>query len=356
MIRSLKIILLVFMMSAAAAVSGDELINITAAVDKQTAYIGDIIDYSITITYDSTIVLTPPATGANLGGFDVKDYEVGEETALDGGRRRQVLRFLMRTFTTGEYIIPPLPIEYTLPDSTKKYISADPIKINIKSVLAEGAAADTLQLRPLKSQASLIKARTVTWIIIAAAAAIIAAAAIYIWWRRRKKETEAAYVDPRPSWEIAYADLALLKDEDLPGKGEVKKFYFALSEIFRKYIGKKFEFDAIDLTTTEIDEVFERLTVDPAFRDETREFFDHADLVKFAKLSPEADRPDRDWNTAYELVSKSKDMIVTPPLPDVPEPVTIAAGPRDAEDYDEWRYAPPELRDRTSSADEEEAS
>ena len=75
----------------------------------------------------------PPA-GANLGGFEVKDYDFGAEETLEDGKRRQSLQFQLRTFTTGDYVIPPLPIEYTLPDATIKYISADPLKIFIKII------------------------------------------------------------------------------------------------------------------------------------------------------------------------------------------------------------------------------
>ena len=50
-------------------------IEIKTSVDLAEAYIGDLITYTMTITYDSTIELVPPPLGANLGAFDVKDYQ-----------------------------------------------------------------------------------------------------------------------------------------------------------------------------------------------------------------------------------------------------------------------------------------
>ena len=334
-----------------------ELIDVTASVDKQTAYIGDLIEYKIVITYDSTLQLTPPPAGANLGGFEVKDYDFGNETKSGDGRRQQELKFQLRTFTTGDYVIPPLPIEYRLPDSTVKYISADPIKIFIKSMLAEGVAADSLEPRPLKGQISLVGKSWTIWIIIGAGCLILGAALAYYFIRRKKPVEETPFVDPRPSWEIAFADLAVLKSEDLPGKGEVKRFYFELSEIIRRYLGRKFDFDASEMTTTEIGEALTRMAVDAEIRGETIAFMDHADLVKFAKYKPPADRPDTDWNSAYELVSRSKDLIVTPPVEVRPEPV-IAGSSTGASDGDdsELRFAPPELREMLSSNREEDKS
>jgi len=328
------------------AAGGDQLIEVTASVDKQTAYIGDIIDYMITITYDSTFQLTPPAVGANLGGFDVKDYDVGNEKILDDGRRRQIIRFNIRTFTTGEYVIPPLPIEYMLPDSTKKIITADPIKIEIKSLLGEGAAADTLQLRPLKKQVSLAGNRTKLILSIVAAVLVIVAVIIYVILRRRRAKHGEEYVDPRPAWEIAYADLAMLKERGLTAKGEIKLFYVELSDIFRRYLERKFDFAAVDMTTEEINDTLTLLTMNDDIRNDVISFLEHADLIKFAKYIPPVERPNQDWETAYGLVEKTRDIILTPIIEPEPEPIVSARIESETPEERELKYIPPELRDR----------
>jgi len=337
---------------------GEELIDVTASVDKQSAYIGDLIEYSIAITYDSTIQLTPPAAGANLGGFEVKDYNFGEEERLKEGKRRQLISFKLRTFTTGDYVIPPLPIEYKTADSTVKYISADPIKIFIKSMLAEGENVDSLQPRPLKAQASLTGKSRTLWLIIGGAVIIMAAGVGYYMWRRRRGLEPAPYVDPRPSWEIAYTDLAMLKNKNMPEQGEVKKYYFELSEIMKRYLGRKFEFGAVDMTTTEIGEYLTQRSLDESLHEEIIGFSEHADLVKFAKYVPPADRPGIDWDAAYELVTKTKDLMITPPVVTESEPVLVASGD-DKEAYEgdpDLRFAPPELRQYFSSDKKEDIS
>jgi hypothetical protein len=334
---------------------GAELIEVTASVDKQTAYIGDLIEYKIEITYDTMLQLTPPPAGANLGGFEVKDYDFGAEEQLDNGRARQVISFELRTFTTGDYVIPGLPVEYMTPDSTLKYISADPIKINIKSLLAEGIAADSLEPRPNKGQASLVASSRTLWLILGGVLVVAAVVVVFYFVRRRKTEEELPYVDPRPAWEIAYADLAVLKDKDLPAQDEVKQFYFELSEIIKRYLGRKFEFDAVDMTTAEIGNALADLSLDEELCPDNDAFMKHADLVKFAKYIPPSDRPDVDWETAYTLISRSKDMVATRALEVKPEPVMAVSGPRDPdEDDSDLRFAPPELRPMLSPDEEED--
>src|SRR5512138_714655 len=80
--------------------------EIKTSVDKAEVYIGDLITYKVTITHDSSITLVPPPLGANLGAFDVKDYQADIETKLDGGRVQNQTTFVLSTFTTGDYIIP----------------------------------------------------------------------------------------------------------------------------------------------------------------------------------------------------------------------------------------------------------
>ncbi len=339
-------------------------IEVTASVNRQTAYIGDLIEYTVTITYDSTLELIPPAVGLNLGQFDVKDYDVPEEKQLDNGKLQQVLWFEMRTFTTGEYVIPPLPIEYVLADSTMKIISTDPIKINIKSIIAEGESTDSLTVRDMKQQASL-KSGLPLWAMLLLIGVGIAIVSVSVWWWFKKRgEEEAAFIDPRPSWEIAFADLAMLKQKNLPAEGELKLYYLELTEIIRRYLGKKFEFDAIDLTTTEIDEYFESIEFDRDFQKELTTFLNHADLVKFAKFVPLQEQPDIDWQKSYELIDQSKDMEVITPEPENPD-MYIPQSYESYEGDEEWKYAPPGYKDMVSaksdgvsietSSDEEDA-
>lgn len=333
-------------------------IEVTAAVDKQTAYIGDLINYSVIITYDSALKLIPPAVGANLGGFDVKDYHVSDEKKVDQGRRQQSLSFNIRTFTTGDYVIPPMPIQYMLPpDSTLKVIAADPIKITIKSVLAEGAAADTLTLRPLKPQVSMAKSHTGIIVAVIAFVILSAAAAWYFFIYRRRGRVEEAFVDPRPAWEIAFAELAMLREKDYLVKGEWKAYYIELTDIFRRYLGKKFNFAALDMTTEEIETALDERRLEEIVAAKIVGFLQQADLVKFAKEIPPPERPAQDWETAYALVNETKDIVLLPP--DLPEPMPalepVMAGAAESEaPKDGLQYAPPELREYFTAKNREE--
>jgi hypothetical protein len=75
-----------------------------------------------------------------------------------------------------------------------------------------------------------------------------------------------------------------LPAQDLLAKGLIKKYYYALSEILKRYLERRFEFPAIEQTTTEI--VSSMRTRKTPLREDFGRFFDHADMVKYAKFIP----------------------------------------------------------------------
>ena len=82
-------------------------IEIETSVDHAEAHIGDLITYQVAIRYDSTAYsLIPPPLGANLGAFDVKDYQPDVVSELDDDRVESRTTFVLSTFTTGDYTDP----------------------------------------------------------------------------------------------------------------------------------------------------------------------------------------------------------------------------------------------------------
>lgn len=277
-------------------------IAVETSVNLSEIYIGDLITYRLIITHDSDIVLTPPPIGANLGGFDVKDYESDDISRLDNGRVQNENSFVLTTFTTGDYIIPPIPIEFMRPDSTVKYLISEPIAIKVKSLIAEGA--DTADIREVKAPFTF-KSGWPWWyyVIIGGLIVIIFGTLLYMRFFREKKEEEE-FIDLRDPWEIAFEKLAQLKEKKLPSEGLLKTYYVELTEIVRDFMGRVYKRQVLDMTTTEFLELFENEDIDPDIYKIVTGFLHHADLVKFAKLIPTDERIETDFETANNIVEK----------------------------------------------------
>jgi len=97
--------------------------------------------------------------------------------------------------------------------------------------------------------------------------------------------------------------------------GQVKRYYYALSEVLKRYIERRFEFHAAEQTTTEVLAAM-RLNKTP-MRDDIGRFFTRSDLVKYSKAVPPEDEARSAIDEVRELVIKT--------MPQQPIPA-LAAG------------------------------
>jgi hypothetical protein len=88
----------------------------------------------------------------------------------------------------------------------------------------------------------------------------------------------------RPPDEVAMEKLRALRAEGNFGREEYRPFNFAVAEIVRAYLGARYGFDSLELTTQEL--LAELVAKAPHLADPNGEvvrFLSETDLVKFAK-------------------------------------------------------------------------
>ncbi len=276
-------------------------IQIETSVDKAQMYIGDLVNYTITVTYDSSIELLPPPLGANLGAFDVKDYQTDITTKLPDGRLKSESHFVLSTFTTGDYIIPPVPMAFELPDGTRKVMLSESVPIKVNSLLLN--VDDSADIYPLKAQYEFQRDYTKYYIWGSILFIILAGLAYYIW-RKILRRKGLAPLDLRPAWEIAFEKLARLEQKGLVNEGHFKLYYVELTEILRNYLGRMYAANITDMTTDEFFENYDSIGLADDVRRALKELLHHADLVKFAKLVPDLERCQLDFRYVHDLIER----------------------------------------------------
>lgn len=275
-------------------------IEIITSVDRSEVFIGDLISYKIEIIYDSTYEYLPSPLGANLGGFDVKDYQQDKISKLKDGRNKTESVFSLSTFTTGEYLIPPVPVGFLLPDSSQKIMFSESVPINVKSMLEN--AGDSADIKPLKQQYEFEFDWT-PYIIWGSVAFFVFLIGGYLLYRKfRSKAQTEEIIDKRPPWEIAFEQIVLLKQKGLPEQNLFKQYYIELTEITRLYLGRMYQVNVIDMTTEEFLDSFSDISLPHDLLDRSKTFLDYADLIKFAKLKTDNGRMHADYDFVYELI------------------------------------------------------
>ncbi len=283
-------------------------VTAASAVDKSRITIGDLIRYTVTVSHPKDIAVATPGTGANLGGFEVRAYDVVEPKEKDGIVVSE-FRYTISTFLTGEFVIPPLPVAYRpAADTTSapRIIATPGIRIVVES-MKPSEAGDIRDVKPpleipldWKRLALRIAAG------LAFLAALIAGVILVRRWKAGKSILPVRAEPPRPSHEIALEALDRLIASDLRARGETMAFVVELTEIVRRYIGGRYFVVAMEMTTTEVLDGLSRAGLDEDVFGLFETFFRGCDLVKFAKHVPSDAELDGTVNTAYELVNRTK--------------------------------------------------
>ncbi|MBI5207595.1 MAG: hypothetical protein HY934_07370 [Candidatus Firestonebacteria bacterium] len=279
-------------------------IFVESSVDKADITIGDIIKYSLIINYDTSIKVEMPPVGINLAEFEIKDYKILDPEKYD---TRAILRneYLITTFTTGDYVIPPVIIKYLEKGKGYKELSSQKIFIRVHKTPVRQQDKD--DIRGLKNVTEL-KVSYVYYLAIFLLVLIITGGiAGYLFFRKKCniKETVKEQKPLRPAHEIALEELQKLRNGDLLSTGKIKQYFIILSLILRKYIEGRYKIMALDRTTEEIISELKILRIKWDEINIFKEILESSDLVKFAKLIPEQKKSERILEVSEEIVNKT---------------------------------------------------
>lgn len=282
-----------------------------AAVQAQSAIRTDVDTTLVTvgdrITLTVSVEHAPDATVSWPDSLDLSPFEVVAAQALgtepSGGRLRSSAAFLLTAFELGDLEIPSFDVAVLSAAGDREVLPTDRFGIEVVSVGAD-EGGDIREIRgPF-----LIPIGTITLLLwILALLALLAAGVFgYRRWRAGQGEVEIEPdVPARPAHEIALEALADIESSRMLSRGQVKEYHIAVSETIRRYIEARYRVRALEMTTGEIVSGLERVGVGPDFTGGLRRLLDQCDMVKFAKVRPDASRSAAILTLARELIEAS---------------------------------------------------
>jgi hypothetical protein len=143
------------------------------------------------------------------------------------------------------------------------------------------------------------------------AAGLGAVVALLVRRRLRARKPAAPAAPPRPAHEVAMEKLDRLGGLLAEG-GDLRQFYFELSEAIREYLGGRFGFDSLEMTTEELVAAMRRVPLDHArgvVSGEIEGWLSGCDLVKFAKVSPSDEQARGALETAIRMVAATRPLL-----------------------------------------------
>jgi len=289
-------------------------ISVTGQTDQNVITIGDNLTYTISVEASPEFDFNFPLFEKNLSGLTIKDFGKSEKKKIKG-KILQKCWYVLNTFETGSYIIPPAKFEYwkTNHETNKKIVFTAPLFIEVQSVLDSENPKDIKDIKdPVTITLSYRKYYFWAGIIVLALSLILAC---LLWfWKQKKKQQSQAITKKIPAHEIAYAALEKILNQNLIQQKKIKEYYFLISNVLRKYIEQRFSIMALEETT---EEFLQELSQKKGLLAEKhnsilKNFLYHCDLVKFAKYGPTKEEIEDLYQTTKMFVDETKELETEP--------------------------------------------
>lgn len=265
--------------------------RLSATVKPAQAAIGDPITVTITLRHGQGVSVNLPLS-LELGKFsELSRGESTRELGVDGAARETERTFSLKVaaYELGQQTIPPIEVTALGPAGELTTTSTTAFPIDIKSVLRN---EPNPKLKGLEPSVSVFQR---TWwllyliIALAAVGVIVTATLLISRYLRAKREREKPPPPPIPPHVTALERLGQIVVEEYIEGGQYKELYLLLSEIIKEYVGGRWGFGALEMTSSEINFSLEARQVESTTRQRFDLFFAECDLVKFAKHLPEPD-------------------------------------------------------------------
>jgi len=336
------------------AINGFSQISVTAGFNKDTVLIGDPVEYTVTIkkgaaldirsinssSLDSIISGVQTQRKQDRDSLDepvpvVSDYTITDlgkwqDIQTDGQFAEGELSF--DTTTVGNQTLlentismifwdpgpqalrhPSLSFQYGDSLYQYPYSGVSQIFVSPPFDLAE-LESDSIDIADIKP--IIIEEKNITdyyhWFILAAG--ILGIALIWFLITRLKnndrgiEQKEIAVI--QPAHVIALDRLHDLKEAELWQKGQIKEYQSKLTFAIREYLENRYDIQALESTTDEIAKELRTHNFQSEDEIALKEILQVADLVKFAKATPDISVHERFLGKAIDFVNKTKYVFV----------------------------------------------
>ena len=283
-----------------------------ARADSSTYLVGDWITMHVDLVHPKGAVIHP-VLGDSAGGFTVLD----RRPVVPTSDTTSSTSFVVSKYDSGSATFPPVPFSVVVPgDSAPRTVATNPVALTVVTVPVD-TSKDIRDLKPPMS----IPLSLAEMLEFGGGGLLVLILLFLGWrywkrWRSRRGGNAAAYVPPpRPAHELAFEQLALLREKKLWQQGLIKQYYSEATEIFRRYLENRYTLQAMEETTDEILAGLKKLRFPDPMLGTAERILRRADLVKFAKFEPGPADHEEMITVIHDFVDRTKIVQMTPVAP-----------------------------------------
>jgi len=279
-------------------------VRVKAALDSTDIYLGDQVQYTVTVRQAPGLELIMPEYRDTL----YRNIEIISQSEIDTSFDKSgemILRksYIITSFDTGYYQIPPFYLEYETSQGKRRFYS-DYVPLRVKRVdITPPDSTDVIFDIAGPEKVGYGAGEILPWVFLAIAV-LIASYLAYKYLPRRKKQPEQAG-PPKPDEPIhiiTFRKLDKLERKGLWQEGKIKEYYTELTEILRYYIEIRYNIRALEMTSEEILAGTGSKDIEKDQLPRLKTVLQNADLAKFARYKHDAQTNKSAISDAREFV------------------------------------------------------
>lgn len=255
--------------------------EIKTSISSDSLMIGDILDLRVMMIVPEGMDVTDNSEEVLKDPIYLKDRQVARFKL--GSSDSIIVNYKITTYTYDTMTVSPVTF-YLKIDSLTDTIQTDPIPLRLISAI-QAEKGDTIYLKDITGPLKAGKP-SYLWILIVLLLLILIVMGIVLF-NKYRKEKEEQLPPPLPPYEEAIQALSELDRKELIEKGERREYVFELSEILKRYAGRRYEVNFPEFTTEEILEWLNKTAIIKDASDLLKSFFEDTHMIKFAKYTPD---------------------------------------------------------------------
>jgi hypothetical protein len=273
---------------------------LTLSTDRKDILLGEQFTLTIKLTSSPGKVIS----GWPLVPDSINHLEVISRGTIDSTREGNKIIYsqamVMTGFDSGHWVIPPMGVNVD-----GKEVTSTSTDINVQSIKLEGSEYnDVKEIIEVPPPGPEWKS-----ILLYAFGILLLLLLLYFWWRNRKRKPVVVKpVSKGTAYDQAMKALEALRKEQLVEKGEMKKFYSGLYDIFREY-GSALSGSSLMQSTTDDVLISMKGSLEGSSFSKLAEVLRISDAVKFAKYGSSKEEASESFTVVKEsidLLNKKK--------------------------------------------------
>ena len=283
---------------------------VTALAEPDSIMIGDRFDYIIDVEKDLVQVVEFPAFEDPEGKIELVESCPVDTLERDGRRLKLRKRYRLAAFDEGKYNLGTAQVLYADKNILDTLRSRDSVYLEVATFQIDSTSQSIYDLKGQKNLPFRFREISdyVKWGILGLLALLAAAYALKRWLASRGKGFGDLFkpAPPLPPHVAAIQALEALHNQKLWQNNRHKLYYSGLTDILRTYIAARWGVGAMEMTSDEIIDAMRQEELPDKARMDLTTVLRDADLVKFAKATPDGEQNEADYLKAFYFVEETK--------------------------------------------------